>query len=177
MSLLASFTGRRALSGSDKPDDSLRGKKLYTHTLHGGHLDEMLSRNHSSSTTHSSCRDTEQTLSLTHIAPFSNTDWSRDCPPVYLRDIRSLHTNQYSSILYFCSCVAFYCSCVNSLYSTYSLAKGGHAAWVPCEIWGESCKLLASIVRHFQAFILQKFCSSWGLHPQTPHELLIASYN
>ena len=24
---------------------------------------------------------------------------------------------------------------------------------------------------------LQKFCSSWGLHPQAPLELLIASYN
>ena len=70
--LLASFTGR-GRAGSDKPDDSFRGKKLYTHTLHGGHLDEMLSRNHSSSTTHSSCRDTEQTL-LTHIAPFLKTD-------------------------------------------------------------------------------------------------------
>ena len=143
MSLLVSFTGPRA--GSDKPDDSFRGKKLYTHTLHGGHLDEMLSRNHSS-ITHSSCRDSEQTLSLTHIAPFSNTDWSRDCPPVeyiYVM-IRSLHTHQCSSILYCCSCVAFYCSCVNSLYSNYILAKGGHAAWVPCEIWGESCKLLAS---------------------------------
>ena len=54
--------------------------------------------------------------------------------------IRSPHTNQYSSILYFCSCVAFHCSYVNPLYSNYILAKGGHAAWVPCEIWGESCK-------------------------------------
>ena len=103
------------------PADGLfRGKKLYTHTLHGGHLDEMLSRNHSSSTTHSSCRDTEQTLSLTHIAPFSNTDWSRDSPPVYLRDdpFTSYKPVQlYSSILYFCSCVAFYCSCMSSLYS------------------------------------------------------------
>ena len=131
-----------------KPDASFLGKKLHTHTLHGGHLDEMLSRNHSSSTTHSSCRDTEQTLSLTHTAPFSNADWSRDCPPVYLRDDPFTSYKPVESIVVY-SCVAFYCSCVNSLYSNYILAKGGHAAWVPCEIWGESCNLLASFTSKF----------------------------
>ena len=117
------------------------------HTLHGGHLDEMLSRSHSSSTTHSSCRDTEQTQSHPHSAIFEY--WLVSWLSTSIFTWWSVHFIQTSivySILYFCSCVAFYCSCVNSLYSTCILAKGGHAAWVPCEIWGESCKLLPSLL-------------------------------
>ena len=44
------------------------------------------------------------------------------------------------------SYIPLFSQCVNSLYSNYILAKGGHATWVPCEIWEESCKLLASFI-------------------------------
>ena len=89
--------------------------------------------------------------------------------------IRSLilHTNQYS-ILHFCSCVAIHCIQL-AAYSYYMIFYKA-VVWVPCEIWGESCKLLARFTFiNFKAFLNCKHILQL-LQPD-PLELLIAITN